>query len=155
MDTTPLISIIVPVYNVEKYLSRCIESILSQSYKNLELILVDDGSTDLSYEICKKYKAEDNRVIITNQKNAGSSVARNTGLSYAKGEFIGFVDSDDWVLPNMFDVMISKALKHKLNIVERVETNSFGYLFRHWVWFAAAKQAKNKAEMNGKHIKLY
>ena len=89
------ISIIVPVYNVEKYLDQCITSIINQSMKELEIILVNDGSTDNSLQICNKYKALDERIMVLDKKNGGLSDARNYGLKYANAEFIGFVDSDD------------------------------------------------------------
>lgn len=97
-----LVSVIVPVYNVEKYLHRCIDSILKQTYSELEIILVDDGSTDSSGIICDQYKEIDERIIVVHQKNGGLSCARNTGLSIASGEYIGFVDSDDWLAENMY-----------------------------------------------------
>ena len=91
-----LVSIIVPVYNVEQYLMRCVDSILNQSYKNIEVILVNDGSTDNSLEVCKVLAKKDKRVKIVNQQNLGLSEARNTGLKNATGDYIGFVDSDDF-----------------------------------------------------------
>ena len=91
----PLISIIVPVYNIEEYLPRCIESVLGQSYKNLELILVDDGSKDNSGKICDMYQEKDTRVRVIHKENGGSSSARNAGIKAAKGMYLGFVDSDD------------------------------------------------------------
>ena len=94
----PRISIIVPVYNVENYLVKCIESILNQSFKNFELILVNDGSNDNSLNICKKYIEIDNRIKLISQINKGLSAARNTGLRYAKGNYICFIDSDDFVV---------------------------------------------------------
>lgn len=93
----PQISVIVPVYNVEKYLSRCIESILSQTFTDFELLLIDDGSTDRSGEICDEYAKKDTRIRVFHTKNRGVSAARNLGLDNAKGEWISFVDSDDWV----------------------------------------------------------
>lgn len=114
----PLISVIVPVYNVEHYLARCIDSILNQDYPNLEVILVDDGSTDSSWEICQKYKNNDKRIIIKQQVNAGSSVARNTGLTLAKGSFIAFVDSDDYITKEMLSTMVSYAIRNNLEVVE-------------------------------------
>ena len=98
----PIISIIVPIYNVDKYLSRCIDSILNQTFKNFELILVNDGSTDKSLDICKYYKNIDNRKYIINKKNGGLSSARNAGLEIARGKYIGFVDSDDYIHPQMY-----------------------------------------------------
>lgn len=92
----PLITVIVPVYNVEQYLSRCIESIRHQSYKNWELLLVDDGSADLSGSICDSYADKDKRIRVIHQENQGVSVARNVALDQARGEYIQFIDSDDW-----------------------------------------------------------
>lgn len=114
----PLISIIVPVYNIEKYLERCIESILKQNYLNLELILVDDGSTDNSGIICDRYMARDKRVRTFHKNNGGSSSARNMGLEMAKGEYVGFVDSDDYVEPDMYEKMVDAALKYNGRIIQ-------------------------------------
>ncbi len=100
-----LLSVIIPVYNVESYLERCLDSIINQTYKNLEIILVNDGSTDKSESICNYYAKKDNRIIVINQENGGSSIARNTGLKNCNGEFIGFVDSDDWLKLNMFYIL--------------------------------------------------
>lgn len=101
-----MVSIIVPVYKVEKFLPKCIESVLNQTYTDFELILVDDGSPDKSPEICDKYAELDKRVVVIHQKNAGVSAARNAGLENAKGEYIGFVDPDDWIAPKMYEQMI-------------------------------------------------
>lgn len=98
-----MISIIVPVYNTEKYLNKCIESIISQTYKDLEIILIDDGSTDNSGNICDKYKASDSRIHVIHQENKGLSVARNTGIDYAHGEYITFIDSDDYIEFDTFE----------------------------------------------------
>ena len=98
------ISIIVPVYNAEKYLDQCIQSILNQTHTNIELILVNDGSKDLSEEICLSYEKLDDRVKFINQSNSGVSVARNSGIDYASGTYIGFVDSDDWIHPQMYEI---------------------------------------------------
>lgn len=103
----PQISIIVPVYNAEKYLGRCIDSILAQSFKDFELILINDGSTDSSQEICDKYSLFDNRVKVISQENSGASSARNTGLSKAIGEFICFVDADDFVGKEYLSCMLN------------------------------------------------
>ncbi len=98
MSTAELtFSFIVPVYNVEQYLAQCIESVLSQTCSDFELILVDDGSTDSSGEICDRYKAEDARVHVVHKKNAGVSVARNVGIEQAQGKYVCFIDSDDWI----------------------------------------------------------
>ena len=101
-----LISIIVPVYNTNIFLPKCINSILNQTYKNIELILVDDGSTDDSGDICEEYATKDSRVIVIHKKNEGQGVARNVALDIANGDYIGFVDSDDYILPNMFSKMV-------------------------------------------------
>ena len=97
MLTKPKISVIIPVYNVEKWLNKCVDSILSQSYENFEVILVNDGSTDKSKDICDQYLKEDNRVKVFDILNSGQSVARNIGLKEAKGDYILFIDSDDYI----------------------------------------------------------
>lgn len=93
----PLVSVIVPVYNVEKYLDKCISSIISQSYKNLQVLLVDDGSTDASSQICDKYADNDARIAVYHNSNHGPSYSRNFGLEHSSGEYITFIDSDDWL----------------------------------------------------------
>jgi glycosyltransferase involved in cell wall biosynthesis len=110
------ISIIVPVYRVEKYLHRCIDSILAQTFTDFECILIDDGSPDNCPAICDEYAAKDTRIIVIHQENAGVSAARNAGLDRAKGEWIGFVDSDDWCDPGMFEFLLGNAKKHKADI---------------------------------------
>ena len=104
-DDNPLISIIVPVYNVEKYLQKCIESIINQTYTNIEIILVDDGSNDKCPKICDEYLKKDNRISAFHKKNGGLSDARNYGIKEAKGEYISFVDSDDFVDNNYIEEM--------------------------------------------------
>lgn len=98
----PTISIIVPVYNVEAYLCRCIDSILAQTFTDFELILVDDGSPDNCSSICDEYAKKDSRIVVVHKENGGLSDARNTGLDIAKGEYIGFVDSDDFIHPQTY-----------------------------------------------------
>lgn len=97
-----LISIVVPVYNVENYLDRCVKSIIAQVYTNIEIILVDDGSSDNSGKICEKWKEKDKRIIVIHKKNGGLSSARNAGIEIAKGKYIAFVDSDDYISKNMY-----------------------------------------------------
>ncbi|MFL0167757.1 glycosyltransferase [Candidatus Clostridium helianthi] len=109
-NTKDLISVIVPVYNVEKYLPQCIDSILNQTEKNLEIILVDDGSLDNSGKICDEFSKKDDRIIVIHKKNNGLSSARNAGLEIARGNYIGFVDSDDWLDKTMYEVLL-KLLK--------------------------------------------
>lgn len=101
----PLISVIIPVYNVEKYLNRCVESIVGQTYRNLEIILVDDGSPDRCPAMCDAWAEKDNRIKVVHKKNGGLSDARNAGLEMAGGELIGFVDSDDWIAPDMYQCL--------------------------------------------------
>lgn len=114
------ISIVVPVYNTEKYLKRCIDSILGQSHSNIEVILVDDGSTDESGRICDEYAQKDIRVQVIHQKNGGQSVARNVGLKYISGDYIGFVDSDDWIHKNMYSYLLT-ILKNTNSDVADIE----------------------------------
>lgn len=112
-----LISVVVPVYKVEKYLDRCIQSILNQTYSNLELILVDDGSPDRCGEICDEYERRDNRIKVVHKKNGGLSSARNAGLKIASGKYVGFVDSDDDIVPNMYEIMMNIAEKYNVDFV--------------------------------------
>lgn len=98
----PKISVIVPVYKAEKFLATCIESILNQTYGNLEIILVDDGSPDSCGKICEKYALSDSRVKVVHQKNAGVAAARNVGLDLAEGDYVTFVDSDDYIQPTIY-----------------------------------------------------
>ena len=105
------VSIIVPVYNVEKYVERCIESIIKQSYKNLEIILIDDGSKDNSGKICDEYAEKDNRIKVIHKKNGGLSDARNTGLNIADGEYICFIDSDDYIHKDLVKDNLEKLIQ--------------------------------------------
>ena len=111
-----LISIIVPVYNVEQYLDDCLISIINQTYKNLEIILIDDGSTDKSGKICDEYAKKDSRIIVIHKENGGVSSARNAGLRIAKGAYIGFVDPDDWIAEDMYEVLYSNAKKYDADV---------------------------------------
>lgn len=111
-----LISVIVPVYNVEKYIHKCLDSIVNQTYKDLEIILIDDGSTDNSGKICDNYAGSDKRIRVIHKKNGGLSDARNVGLDLCQGEYIGFVDSDDWVAPDMFEVLALFAKNEDLDV---------------------------------------
>ena len=111
------ISVIVPIYRVEKYLDRCIKSIIAQSYTNLQIILVDDGSDDKCPEICDTYAAIDNRIIVIHQNNNGISSARNAGIKNATGDLISFVDPDDYIDCNMYSDMISQYITHNADIV--------------------------------------
>ena len=111
------ISIIIPIYNVKKYINKCIESIINQTYKNLEIILVDDGSTDGSGKICDEFKKEDNRIVVIHKKNEGVSSARNEGLKIATGDYIGFIDADDFIEEDMYFKLLSKIEKDNTKMV--------------------------------------
>jgi len=119
----PNISIIVPVYNVEKYLNKCIDSILNQTFSDFELILVDDGSTDSSGSICDKYN--DDRITVIHKENGGISSARNTGIDIAKGDFIGFVDSDDFIHKDMYKILYDNIIKYTGDIAICKEKNVY------------------------------
>lgn len=106
MRNQPLISIIVPVYRVEKYLKKCVDSLINQTYKNLEIILVDDGSPDNCPIVCDTYAKIDSRIVVIHKENGGLSDARNAGLDIASGEYIGFVDSDDYISPDMYEALL-------------------------------------------------
>lgn len=110
-QTTPLVSIIVPVYKVEKYLPTCIDSILGQTYENFELILVDDGTPDSCGKICDDYASKDNRIKVFHKPNGGVSSARNIGIDNAKGYFVTFVDADDYIYPNCIEFLVSHCEK--------------------------------------------
>lgn len=110
------VSIIVPVYNVEKYLRKCLDSLINQTLKDIEIICVNDGSKDNSPKILEEYAKKDNRIIVINQENAGLSVARNSGIDIAKGEYIGFVDSDDWVDLDFFEKLYYSATSNDTDI---------------------------------------
>lgn len=116
MNCNPLISIIVPVFNLESYLSRCLDSIIQQSYQNIEVIVVNDGSTDNSGEICEAFKRKDNRIRIFHKKNGGVSAARNLGLEHASGAYIGFVDGDDYITADMYDFLLTLSTSHNADI---------------------------------------
>lgn len=113
----PLISIIVPIYNVEKYVEKCILSIINQTYKNLQIILVDDGSTDTSGQICDIYAQKDQRIHVIHQKNGGLVRARKAGLDEAKGQYIGFVDGDDYIDKDMYAEMLHDIIKYKVDFL--------------------------------------
>ena len=117
MKTKPLISVIVPVYNTEKYLKKCIDSIIMQTYKEFELFLVDDGSTDSCPMLCDEYAVTDSRVKVIHKKNEGQGMARNMALDAASGKYISFIDSDDWVVPNMLEKMVNAAEQYSADIV--------------------------------------
>ena len=113
----PKVSIIVPVYNVENYIKECLDSLIGQTMKEIEIILVDDGSTDFSGRICNQYAKEDFRINVLHQKNSGQSVARNKGVNVATGKYIMFVDSDDYVVNDACEVLYNTAVKNNADVV--------------------------------------
>lgn len=117
MSEQPLISIIIPVYNPGEHLEKCLKSITQQTYKNLEIILIDDGSTDHSKDICKRYAKIDNRIIFRSQENKGVSSARNYGIKLASGDFYSFIDSDDWIELDTYEYLIDKMKKQQTDAI--------------------------------------
>ena len=116
-----LVSVIIPVYNVKEYLAACLESVLAQSYRELEIILIDDGSTDGSGDICEQYAQKDARVQVIHRANGGQSAARKMGLDIAKGQWIGFVDSDDLVHPELIRQLLQSAYGHDMAMCRRLD----------------------------------
>lgn len=112
-----LISIIIPVYNVEKYIGKCIDSLIKQKYDNLEIILIDDGSSDNSGEICDKYAKKDKRIKVIHKKNSGQADSRNIGISKASGKYIGFVDSDDYIDKDYYNRLYKTLVKNNADVV--------------------------------------
>ena len=111
------ISGIIPIYNVEQYLSQCLDSIINQTYTNLEIILINDGSTDNSEKICNQYKLLDPRIIVIHKTNGGLSDARNTGIKIATGDYISFVDADDFIDKNMYTILFQKINTTNADII--------------------------------------
>ena len=113
----PKISIIIPVYNTEKYLKQCLDSIINQTFKDFECICINDGSTDNSLTILHEYSKKDNRIKIINQKNSGSSVSRNNGIKQALGQYVSFIDADDWITNNYLEILYNKIIETDADIV--------------------------------------
>ena len=111
------VSIVVPVYNVEKYLKRCVNSLIGQSYSNLEILLVDDGSKDSSLSICKEYELKDSRIRVFHKENEGLGLTRNYGIERATGEYITFVDSDDYLTSDAITAMLDRAIATNADVV--------------------------------------
>lgn len=118
MSNPFLISVIVPVYNIEQYLERCVRSIMEQTYRNLEILLIDDGSTDQSGAICDRLAEEDTRIRVFHKENGGSSSARNLGILHARGEYLGFIDSDDYIEPDMYEILAYGIKAHGLRMAQ-------------------------------------
>ena len=137
----PKISVIVPVYNVEKYLHRCVDSLLNQTSPNIEIVLVNDGSTDNCAQICDEYTLKHANVIVKHKENGGQSSARNVGLENATGDYIGFVDSDDWVEPDMYEYLYNLILKYE------ADASQIGYCF--------ALDKKNNPSVSNEKVKVF
>ena len=114
----PILSILIPVYNVEKYLAQCLESVINQTLSDIEIIVINDGSKDNSLNIIKDFAAKDKRIIVIDKENEGYGKSMNRGLDVASGKYIGIVESDDWIEPNMYEKLISTAEKYKADIVK-------------------------------------
>ena len=114
----PLLSIILPIYNVKNYLERCYESIILQNYDDFEILLVDDGSNDGSSDLCDLLSMKDSRVKVIHKENGGLSAARNEGLKYAQGEYIYWIDSDDWIVKNSLKIIVEKLKKNNPDILK-------------------------------------
>ena len=123
----PLITIIVPVYNVEAYLAECVDSILAQTHRNLEILLVDDGSPDRCPQICDEYAQKDSRIRVIHKPNGGLSDARNAALEVARGEYIAFIDSDDWIAPDMMEYLLHGITGYRASIACCEVTNVYTY----------------------------
>lgn len=111
-----LISVIIPIYNIEEYVSRCVESVLRQSYKNIEIILIDDGSTDSSGQLCDEYEAQDERIVVVHKSNGGLSDARNVGIDIATGKYLVFVDGDDWISERHIELLYADLISSSADI---------------------------------------
>ncbi|AHH46752.1 glycosyl transferase [Francisella tularensis subsp. holarctica PHIT-FT049] len=116
MKYCELITLVIPIYNIENYLGRCLDSVINQTYKDLEIILVNDGSTDNSLEICESYAKEDSRIKIINKNNGGLSSARNVGLDACKGDYVTFIDSDDWVSLDYIEILYKNIIDNNADI---------------------------------------
>lgn len=130
----PKISVIVPVYKVETYLRKCLDSVVNQTYRNLEIILVDDGSPDNCGAVCDEYAAKDGRIQVIHKENGGVSSARNAGLAVATGDWLGWVDSDDWIELDMYEYMLKSALEQDADIVVCGRIERYPNRSRFFVW---------------------
>ena len=155
LNTTCKISIIIPVYNAGQYLSQCLDSLLKQTLREIEIICVNDGSSDNSFEILKHYKTKDERIIIINQNNQGQGSARNRAIDISKGEYIAFVDPDDWVEDNMFEYMYQKAKENNCDVVYCDYKVYFEETKKFFLDYTLKKILKQNAKFSSKDIKKY
>ena len=143
--SSPLVSIIVPIYKVEPYLRRCLDSIVNQTYTNIEIILIDDGSPDNCPQICDEYASKDNRIKVIHKMNGGLSDARNSGIDISKGEYISFVDSDDWVDEKYIEILLDLTIKENADIVIGEYTKTQGVILQEkqniWTKTYSSKEA--------------
>lgn len=146
-----LVSIIVPVYNVEKWLERCIQSLVDQTYRTLEIILIDDGSTDSSSMICDRWAEKDRRIIVVHKENGGLSSARNLGIDLAHGQYIGFVDSDDWVNSRFIEILHQLMVNYQCDLAECGSCETWGEV--HPTSYEAAAEVHTKHEAMEAHLK--
>ena len=125
----PLISVVIPVYNVEKYIDRCIDSVINQTYKNLEILLIDDGSKDSSSEKCDLFAESDSRIKVVHKNNGGLSDARNKGIDIFQGEYITFIDSDDWINLEYIELLYKSIINNNadISISDMVDSDGKGY----------------------------
>lgn len=156
MTPSVLISVIVPIYNTKEYLDRCIQSICSQTYTNLEIILIDDGSTDGSSILCEQWMKRDKRIRVFHKKNGGLSDARNCGIDIATGEYIGFVDSDDYIEPQMYEILLNGCIKYKAKMAccgrfDEFEgkTQKESFIVPTWTWWKSEEAITNLLLWNG------
>ena len=150
MDERPIASIIIPVYNSEKYLAQCLDSILSQTCKNFEVILVNDGSTDNSWKICEKYCKKDTRFKLINKQNSGVASARNEGLKKAIGNYIMFLDSDDKMFPRCIEESVKIALSNNVDIVKFSYIKKKGILRKMYRYDSLVNHVISKDDFNEK-----
>ena len=135
------ISVIIPIYNVVQYLEKCISSIIGQTYKKLQIILVDDGSTDESASVCDEFSKLDERIVVVHKPNGGLVSARKAGLQIATGEYVGYVDGDDWIEPDMYEQMLAEMLKYQVDMVE----------IQHYIEANAEKRISRSKLLSGKY----
>lgn len=157
MKSYKAVSIIIPVYNVQKYLNDCIESVVGQTLADIEIILVDDGSTDNSGNMCEEWKKKDNRITVYHKENGGLMSAWKYGVKHANGEYIGFVDSDDWVDSNMFETLLDTAVSNDVDLVccGLIQEFSDGSRKFEKINFNGKKYSKNQIENDIFPITLY
>ena len=159
MTAQPKISVIIPVYNAENYLRKCLQSVCEQSLKDLEIICINDGSTDNSQEILERFAADDSRIRIIKQSNTGLSATRNKGIFLAKGEYLGFVDADDWINPDFYNTLYSAADNKNADValggIICVKDDSRKPLIWHKKSQSAVKYAEKFNEDGIRYVRIY